>query len=258
MSYGARALRTVALLAAVAWLGAAAAQSGASGAPLRALSSNGVRAGLDAVLPQCERSLGRKLAIEFGTSASMRQRIGGGETVDVAFITTPVVAELAQGGHLVASSITPVGRAGIGFGIREGGRPFDINSAAALKQSFLSARSVTFAREGASRPHIERMFEQLGIAAEMQAKTLLEPGSVQAADKVLAGEAEVLLTLVSEILPVEGMKLVGPLPAEFQSYITFDAAVGSRSADAAAARAFIACVTAPATAPAFAAEGIER
>ena len=57
------------------------------------------------------------------------------------------------------------------------------------------------------------MFERLGIAAEMQAKTLLEPGSVQAADKVVAGEAEILLTLVSEILPVEGMELLGPLPA---------------------------------------------
>jgi molybdate transport system substrate-binding protein len=254
----AAALRTAALLAAASWLGAAAAQSAAPGSTLRALSSNGVRAGLDAVLPQCERTVGKKLEIEFGTSASMRQRIGGGERVDVAFITTPVVAELAQGGHLAAGSITPVGRAGIGFGVREGGRAFDIGNAAALKQAFLSARSVTFAREGASRPHIERMFERLGIAAEMQAKTLLEPGSGQAAEKVIAGEAEVLLTLVSEILPVEGMHLVGPLPAEFQSYITFDAAIGAHSADAAAARALIACVTAPATAAAFAAEGIER
>jgi molybdate transport system substrate-binding protein len=92
----------------------------------------------------------------------------------------------------------------------------------------------------------------------MRAKTLLEPGSGQAAEKVIAGEAEILLTLVSEISPVAGMELVGPLPAEFQSYITFDAAVGARSAESAAARAFIACVAAPSAAPAFAAQGIER
>ena len=209
-------------------------------------------------MPQCERSAGRAIELEFGTSASIRQRMNGGESVDLAFITTPVVAELAAGGHLASSSITPVGRAGIGVGIRAGGRRPEIGTADAIKQMLLTARSVTFAREGASRPHLERMFERLGIAAEMQAKTLLEPGSVQAAEKVVAGEAEILLTLVSEILPVEGMELVGPLPAEFQSYITFDAAVGSRATDAAAARAFIACVAAPASAPAFAAEGIER
>lgn len=258
MISGAGVSRAAALIAAVAWLGAALAQSGAQGVTLRALSSNGVRAGLEAVLEQCELSVGKKLEIEFGTSASIRQRIGGGEAVDVAFITTPVVAELAQGGHLAASSITPIGRAGIGIGIRAGGRRFDIGSADALERAFLAARSVTFAREGASRPHIERMFERLGIAEQMRAKTLLEPGSGQAADKVIAGEAEILLTLVSEISPVEGMELVGPLPAEFQSYIAFDAAVGARSADAAAARAIIACVAAPAAAPAFAAEGIER
>ena len=74
-----------------------AAQSGAQNAPLRALSSNGVRAGLEAVVPQCERSAGRAIELEFGTSASIRQRMSGGESVDLAFITTPVVAELAAG-----------------------------------------------------------------------------------------------------------------------------------------------------------------
>jgi molybdate transport system substrate-binding protein len=102
------------------------------------------------------------------------------------------------------------------------------------------------------------MFERLGIAAEMKAKTLLEQGSVRAAAKVVGGEAEILLTLVSEILPVEGMELLGSLPAEFQSYISFDAALGAHPQDAAAARAFGACLAAPAASPTFAAKGIER
>jgi len=249
------ASRWVAALAVLAGLSTASAQTAA---PLRALSSNGVRAGLDVVAPQCERSVGRTLDIEFGTSASIRQRIVGGEAVDLAFVTSTVVAELAQGGQVVAGSITPLGRGGIGVGIRAGGHRFTIDTADAIKRALLAARSVTFAREGASRPHIERMFERLGIAAEMQAKTVLEAGSVQAAAKVVAGEAEILLTLVSEILPVDGMELIGPLPREFQSYISFDAALGAHAADAAAARAFIDCIAAPATAPAFAAKGIER
>jgi molybdate transport system substrate-binding protein len=106
--------------------------------------------------------------------------------------------------------------------------------------------------------YLERMFEQLGIAAEMQSKTLLEPGSVQAAHKVAAGEAELLLTLVSEILPEDGVELLGPLPAEFQSYIAFEAALGAHPKDFEAARAFVACIAAPAAAPTFAAKGIER
>jgi molybdate transport system substrate-binding protein len=234
-----------ALVVAVAWLGAASSQTVA---PLRALSSNGVRVAVQVVLPQCERSVGRAVTIEYGTSASIRQRIGGGESVDFALITAPVVAELAQGGHLAASSIVPLGRAGIGVGVRAGaGRP-DIKTAASIKQTLLAVKSA----------YLERMFERLGIAAEMQAKTLLEAGSVQAAHKVAAGEAELLLTLVSEILPEDGVELLGPLPAEFQSYISFEAALGAHPKDFEAARAFVACIAAPAAAPAFAAKGIER
>ncbi len=243
-----------ALLAALTWVNAASAQS----APLRALSSNGVRAALEVLMPQCERSVGRTVAVEYGTSASLRQRVAGGEAVDVAFATTEVVAELAKGGHVAAASITPLGKAGIGLGIRQGARRFEIGSADAIKQALLKAKSVTYAQDGASRAHIERTFDRLGIAAEMQKKTLLEQGSVRAAAKVVGGEAEILLTLVSEILPVEGMELLGALPDEFQSYISFDAALGARANDAAAARALVACVAAPANAQAFAEKGIER
>jgi molybdate transport system substrate-binding protein len=241
-----------ALAAAVLSVGSGAAQT------LVVLSSNGVRAPLEVLEPVCESAIGRSVAVQYGTSASIRQRILNGDAVDVAFVTTTVVAELAKDGHVTPSSITPLGRGGIGVGIRAGGQRFAIDTPDEIKQALLAADSVTFAREGASRPHIERMFERLGIAAEMQAKTLLEAGSVQAAEKVVAGEAEILLTLVSEILPVPGMELVGPLPSEFQSYISFDGALGAHATDEASARAFLDCVAAPAATPTFAAKGIER
>jgi len=255
MTHGARRRHTAVLAAALAWCSAAPAQTAS---PLRVLSSNGVRAPLEVLEPDCERTIGRPVAVEYGTSASIRQRIANGEPVDVAFVTTTVVAELAKGGYVTPSSITPLGRGGIGVGIRAGGHRFAIDTPDAIKRALLAADSVTFAREGASRPHIDRMFERLGIAAEMQAKTLLEAGSVQAAEKVVAGQAEILLTLVSEILPVEGMELIGPLPSEFQSYIAFDGALGAHATDEASARAFLDCVAAPGAASTFAEKGIER
>ena len=81
---------------------------------------------------------------------------------------------------------------------------------------------------------------------------------MRAAEKVVAGEAEILLTLVSEILPVEGLELLGPVPAEFQSYISFAGALGTRASSRDAARAFVDCIAAPAAAPTFAEQGIER
>jgi molybdate transport system substrate-binding protein len=247
-----------ALVAAFAWLGTPSAQSAAQSANVRVLSSNGVRAVLDELVPQCERSLGRRVTIEYGTSASIRQRVAAGEAVDVVFATTEVAGELADAGRLARDSQTPLGRSGIGIGMRAGARHPDIATPTALKQTLLAAKSVTYAQDGASRVHIERMFEHLGVTAELKAKTLLEQGSVRAATKVVAGEAELLFTLVSEILPVAGMELVGPLPAEFQSYVSFAAALGARTTSHDAARALVDCVAAPAAAATFAAKGVER
>jgi molybdate transport system substrate-binding protein len=246
------------LLVALAWVGTAPAQSAAQSANVRVLSSNGVRAVLDELVPPCERTLGRGATIEYGTSASIRQRVSAGEAVDVVFATTEVAAELTSAGHLAADSLKSLGRSRLGIGIRAGARHPNIGTPAAIKLSLLAAKSVTYAQDGASRVHIERMFERLGITAEMKAKTLLEQGSVRAAGKVVAGEAELLFTLVSEILPVEGLELVGPLPTEFQSYVSFAAALGARTTSGDAARALVDCVAAPATAATFAAKGVER
>jgi molybdate transport system substrate-binding protein len=255
----ARSARGVgALFAALAWLGTAAPQSVTHTAHVRVLSSNGVRAVLDELVPQCERALEVRVTIEYGTSAAIRQRVAAGEAADVVFATTEVVGELAGAGHLAADSRTPLGRSGIGVGIRAGARHPDIKTAAAIEQTLRAAKSVAYAQDGASRAHIERMFERLGLTAEMKAKTVLEQGSVRAAAKVVGGEAELLLTLVSEILPVEGMELVGPLPAEFQSYVSFAAALGAHTTSKDAARALVACIAAPAAAATFAAKGVER
>ena len=245
------ALGFAAALAAMVWLGPAEAQT------VVVLSSNGVRAPVEQLLAQCSQP-GRPVSVTYGTSSSIRQRVTAGEAVDAVLATTDVVGELAKAGHLDSSAITPLGRAGIGVGVRRDAPRGKIGTAAEMKQALLNARSVAYAADGASRPHIERMFERLGIAAEMKAKTLLEQGSTRAAERVVGGDAEILLTLVSEILPVEGLELVGPLPDEFQSYVSFAGAVGAHAASRGAARAFIDCVAAPAATPTFAAQGIER
>src|SRR5687768_15212226 len=107
MTPSAAVRRAAVLAAALAWLTATVAQSAAQ-APVVALSSNGVRAALEVLVPQCERSIGREVAIEYGTSASIRQRIAGGEAVDVAFVTKEVLDALTPD-HVEASSVEPLG-----------------------------------------------------------------------------------------------------------------------------------------------------
>jgi molybdate transport system substrate-binding protein len=225
---------------------------------LRVLSSNGVKAAIERLQAESARAAGRPLNVTFGTSASTRQRVLAGETFDVAILTADVVDELAKAGKVARPSIARLGRSGIGIGVRAGMAKMDITTPDALKHVFFAVRSVTYAGDGASRPFIERMFGTLGISETMQSKTVLEQGSVRAAERVLQGDADMLITLISEIVPVQGMELVGPLPSEFQNYVSFSAAVGSGARDSDGAEKLVAFLSGHSASPAFTASGIER
>jgi molybdate transport system substrate-binding protein len=92
----------------------------------------------------------------------------------------------------------------------------------------------------------------------MAKKTLLEQGSVRAATRVATGDAELLITLVSEILPAPGVELVGPLPTQFQNYVSFAGAAAAKSDNAAAGKALISCLSGPNVAATLTAKGMEK
>jgi pimeloyl-ACP methyl ester carboxylesterase/ABC-type molybdate transport system substrate-binding protein len=246
-------LGSMALLVAVfvPWL--AAAQT----LQIRVVASNGVRAALEDVRQECERAMGGALAIEFGTTSALRQRIEAGEAFDVAILTSAVVEELSKRGSVVADSGFELARSGIGVGIRRGASRPEIRTSDELKGVLLAAKSVTYAADGASRVHIEAMLERLGIADEVGQKATLELGSARAMARVAEGPAELVLTLISEILPAPGIELLGPLPAELQREIGFKAGVGARSGNQEASKALIRCLGAPAAARTFLARGME-
>ena len=175
---------------------------------------------------------------------------------DVAIMTTEAMESLAKTGKV--SARTPLGRSGIGIGSRAGAKKPDIANADALKKALLAAKSITYAGDGASRPHIERMMTTLGIADVMSKKTILEQGSVRSAAKVASGEAELLITLVSEILPAPGVELVGPLPMQFQNYVSFAGATGAKAANAEAGKSLIACMSGPKAVDTLKAKGMEK
>jgi molybdate transport system substrate-binding protein len=225
---------------------------------VRVLASNGVRSLLDELRPQSERIVGHSLAIQFGTSASLKELVEKGEAFDVAIMTSEAVDDLIKAGRVAPGTRAGIGRSGIGVGIRAGTPKPDIKTTESLKRTLLNARSITYAQDGASRPYIVRMFETLGIADQMKAKTVLEQGSVRAAARVTGGDAELLITLITEILPVQGMDLVGPLPTEFQSYVSFTAGVGTKAKNAEAAKALIAYLSGPGVMTTLRAKGLER
>ena len=225
-------------------------------AAVRVLSSNGVRSAIEALRPEIERAIGHPLSIEFSTASSLKTKIEAGEAFDVAILTPALLDDLIAQGKVAADSRIDFARAGVGVGARQGTPAADVSTSGALKSTLLKARSVAFTAEGQSRSTIDRAFNHLGIAEAMRPKTLLKgPGAAPAA--VAAGEAELVLTLMSEILPVPGLTLLGPLPADVQGYVTFTAGRSPNAKDGDAANALLRHLSEPAVTAALKAHGLE-
>jgi molybdate transport system substrate-binding protein len=230
----------------------AMAQSG----PLRLLVSNGMKGSLEALQVQAEKAVGRPLSIEFNSTASLRKKIAAGEAFDATVITVEAVDELIAQGVLTPASRTDVGRSELGIGIRTGAPRPDVRTPESLKQTLLAAKSITYPQDGASRGYIEQMFQRLGIASEVKPKVILAQGSGPATESVAKGQAAMVLTLFSEILPVEGVEVLGPFPGDYHFDIKFAAAASAKSQNAAAVKTFIAFLTSPTAAPVLKAKGI--
>jgi molybdate transport system substrate-binding protein len=220
------------LIAFLALLAATACQSppATSQTPLRIFSSNGVRALLEDAQPGLERAAGRPIAFEFSTATALRRRIDGGDVPDVAVLTSGLVDQLTAAGPLATASRRDMARVGVGVGVPSGSTATAPETPDALKALLLSARAVAFTAEGQSRATIDAAFERLGIVEEMRARTLLK-GPGEAPGMVASGEADLVLTLVSEMIGVPGLKLLGPLPPALQHYVTFTAARGAAATD---------------------------
>jgi molybdate transport system substrate-binding protein len=188
----------------------------------------------------------------------VKTRIEGGEAFDVAILTSDVIGDLAKAGKIAAGTRTEIARCGIGIGVRAGAAKPDIKTTDALKKTLLASKSITYAQDGASRTYILQMEDKLGIADAMKAKTVLEKGSVGSNARVADGSAEMILTLVSEILPAPGVQLVGPLPADVQHYVDFAAGIGPNSKNTDAGKALMKFFASPAVAPTLKAKGMER
>jgi molybdate transport system substrate-binding protein len=245
------------LITLVAILGFTATLLHAQKAPLRVIASNGVKTFVEALVPAYEKSSGRTITVTYGTSSVLLKDIAGGAPFDLVIMTQEAMAELGKAGKL-AGTPTVLGRARVGLGVPHGSRKPKTATAADVKQTLLSAKGIAYAGNGASRPAIEAMFAKLGVTDAVKGKTFLDVGSDGSIARVNKGDADLLLTLVSEIMPAPGIDLVGPIPAEFGGDVTFAGAVGAAAADAAAGRAFLASLVSREATATLQQKGLER
>ena len=235
----------VSVLALGAWLVLTLAPRTPAQSELRVFTSDGMKPTLEALIPQIEQSIGCKLAPQFNSSKNLREKIQAGEPFDVAILTSDVVDDLIQKGKIAADSRTDLARTGLGVGVRAGAAKPDISTPAALKKTLLAAKSIAFNPTGASAVHNYEMFERMGITDSVKPKLMLDSEAGRPQQNVADGKADLVITLIPEIKFFPGVDLAGPVPTDFQSYVSFSAGIATKTSETAASKALIQFIKGP-------------
>jgi molybdate transport system substrate-binding protein len=222
---------------------------------MKGLFSNGVKAVVLDLLPEFERANGVKPAITWASTNMLMDEIRKGATGDLAILTDEAIDGLIQQGKMMAGSRVDLVRSAIGIAVRQGAPKPDIGSA--LKQALLSARTISYSKTGISGVYFPTVLERLGIANQVAAKVLIPPSGVPVGEVVVKGEAEIGVQQISELLPVPGIEIVGPLPAELQKVTVFSAGMFVGATDPQAAKALVTLLTSAAARPVYQRKGME-
>jgi molybdate transport system substrate-binding protein len=228
-------------------------------AELKVLTAGAFKEILHEIVPGFERQTGHKVTLDNATAGVLSRRIEGGEAFDIAVLGPAAIDALIAKGKIVAGSRVALAKVGVGVVVKSGTPAPDIATVDAFKRALLAAPSVAYidpAAGGSSGIYIAKLLQQLGIAETVNAKAkLIQGGAV--ATHIAAGEAALGLHQISEILPVAGVTLVGPLPAEIQNYTVYAAGIGAAAHDPAAAHALIDRLAGPDGVAALKAKGMQ-
>jgi molybdate transport system substrate-binding protein len=218
-------------------------------ARLKVLSAGALKYVIVGMAPQFTRDTGTPVDTVFGTIAVVRQRLKNGETADIIGGTATAIEELERSGVLLPGSLVAVGSTMTGLGVREDTPAPDISTPERFRKAMLDARSIAYTDPqagGTSGIYLTGLLERLGIADAVARKAVLCVNGDVVVDKVLAGEAEIASTFLSEIMPRKGMKVVGPLPPPIRHTTSYAVGISATSGNRDAAHSFIATLTDPA------------
>jgi molybdate transport system substrate-binding protein len=252
-----RRLRSVARVSAILVLAA----SGVQAEEIRVMTSGALSAALGELAPSFERASGSTLIIVSGGSVagvpdSIPDRLQRGERADVLIMAAGGIDDLTRAGRVVAGSRVDLARSSIGVAVRAGAPKPDISSVDSLKRTLLQAKSIAYSSSVSGAYVSTELFQRLGIANQVLAKSRKVDGEPVAA-VVARGEAEIGFQQISELRPVRGIEVVGPLPSEVQRVTVFSAAPVAGSANPSGGQALIEFLSSPAASAAIAKSGMD-
>src|SRR5215471_626046 len=194
---------------------------------------------MGALIPLFERATGNKVVIRFEGVPQIYGQLRDGASIDLVIADEDVIGDLVKRGEIAGGSEIMLSR--VGMAVRAGAPKPNIGTADALKDGLIAAKSVAYSQDASGR-HFVSAISRLKLANTLGPKSIIvRDKSVAAA--VAAGEAEIGVQQVAELLPVPGIDIVGPLPGDMQKIIVYAAGVPAEGSDSEAAKALVKFLT---------------
>ncbi len=228
-----------------------------SAANITLRTSNSTRSVLDLLIPEFERATGHNVTLILDTAKNSLARIKAGEGGDVAVLLGTSIDELVTLGVVARESSQPFARSSIGMAVLKGAPKPDISTVEAFKRTLLNAKSIAHTVHGPSGAYFPGLIERLGIAEQVKPKTVTRPGGYIGV-VVTAGEAQMAFQQICELLAVQGLDVVGPIPEEIQCNFDSKAAIFSASKNQIAARELLKYFARPENATQFTTAGLRQ
>jgi molybdate transport system substrate-binding protein len=211
---------------------------------IKGISSMATRAVLGELAQRFERRCGWRVAIESVGGVDAAKRVQAGEPFDVVFLAADAIDKLIAAGRVLTDSRVDLVRSGVAVAVRAGAPKPDISTEDAVRKAVLAARSISYST-GPSGVALARLFERWGIVGQIKDRIVTAPPGVPVGSLVAGGEVELGFQQLSELMNLEGIDVLGPLPPAIQIITTFSAGVCSSTQQAAAVRTMLADMNTP-------------
>ncbi len=223
---------------------------------IKGISSMATRQLLAELVAAYQQLAGVQVSIESVGGVDVARRVQAGEAFDFVVLASEAIDKLVATGHIDAHSKTDLVHSGVAVAVRAGSAHPDIGSEDALRRAVQAARSLGYST-GPSGVALARLFERWGIAQEIKGRIVQAPPGVPVGALVARGDAELGFQQLSELIHIDGIDVLGPLPAAVQISTTFTAGLCPGSQQAAAVRGLLDFMASAATAEAKQGQGME-
>jgi molybdate transport system substrate-binding protein len=231
----------------------------AAAAEVKVLNANALTIAMKEIAADFARESGIAVSFVGVSPGQVEQRIKAGEIYDLVITATGSAAAFEREGRFRAGSRRPLARVGIGVAVRDG-VTVDLSTVESTRKLLIDVKTITYSDSstgGLSGINAQKVLANLGLTDAVKSKTKLSKGLEQGQAQIANGEIEIGLFNLSEIPRAPGVVRAGPVPAEVEVYINYDAALPADNAEPAAALAFFAALRHPATRPVWDKAGLE-